>query len=828
MSKKIDDVKLKIDYDIIQHFSKYLYGSPTKAIDELVSNSFDAGALKVNLYIPGPQTKNAVIVWDDGTGMDVNELQNMWWIARSPKKEENREIKVIVKGKTYNRKVIGKFGIGKLASYAVGDEMQHLCRKEDKFLLVGVNYAKLRELSEAATIENPPEYDAPILSLSEKEARNFVDDLFDGTNKAKAIKEHFDKESWTIAIITELNEQKLFFGRLMWLLGNGMPLRPDFQVWLNDELVTPKLEKDALFTWDFKTDEIQEAITSVWKEWTKHGKVTGKVTFESEVGLNPSDPKADIPFVKLPNLGKVYGEMRLFKKSLIEGKPAEIDRSHGFFIMVRGRLLNPDDDKLFITDPSYGAFNSSQFILNADELDNELLADRERINKHTPRTIELEVLSRAVYQALRKKKKEVEEKEAEELKPESLLPIRSNDFYREPIFALLNHYTSSTEERAKFEIDKPKIEKKILTTDDPLTLFTPENGGFQLNVKHPFYEHIQEDLGNNKTAQKFLRFVEMFAVADRLLEGQLYQMGISTDLVERIMRWRDGQFRQLAESSKRNPNELYTNLYNTSFVPGKPFENALAAILDDMGFACEVDGASGKKDVLVAAHIGTDSYKLIFEAKGCDEKYTIANDKAEISGAASHIDDGATHAVVVAREFTGFGKDKTADAQVLKECRTIKGDAVSIMSVEAIIRLHQAVSRYHYRLDSLKDIFFKIEPPAEKLRRIEEELNKPMQNFDFRLVLEKIWERQKRASANDVVPYRGLMQDINFELNRSYSQEDFNKKLQALSELADELIELNLTKETIFLRNKPEHIIEYIEKNIASSLSDSELPFLKP
>jgi len=52
--------------------------------------------------------------------------------------------------------------------------------------------------------------------------------------------------------------------------------------------------------------------------------------------------------------------------------------------------------------------------------------------------------------------------------------------------------------------------------------------------------------------------------------------------------------------------------------------------------------------------------------------------------------------------------------------------------------------------------------------------------------------------------------------------------LQALSELADELIELNVTKETIFLRNKPEHIIEYIEKNIASSLNDSELTFLKP
>lgn len=124
--KKVSEVRLKIDYEIIQHFSQHLYGSPNKAIEELVSNSFDAAAQEVRVYIPNTQTNNSVIVWDDGDSMDVKGIHNLWWIARSPKREENREVEVKNNGASYKRKVIGKFGIGKLASYAIGDKITHL------------------------------------------------------------------------------------------------------------------------------------------------------------------------------------------------------------------------------------------------------------------------------------------------------------------------------------------------------------------------------------------------------------------------------------------------------------------------------------------------------------------------------------------------------------------------------------------------------------------------------------------------------------------------------------------------------------------------------
>lgn len=48
---EVDNVSLDIDYQIIQHFSQHLYGSPNKAIEELIANSFDAFAKKVYMRI---------------------------------------------------------------------------------------------------------------------------------------------------------------------------------------------------------------------------------------------------------------------------------------------------------------------------------------------------------------------------------------------------------------------------------------------------------------------------------------------------------------------------------------------------------------------------------------------------------------------------------------------------------------------------------------------------------------------------------------------------------------------------------------------------------
>ena len=105
------DIEVRLSYRIVELFSEGLYTSPNKAIEELVANSFDAGAQRVHVLLsPNLHDQSATItVVDDGEGMNEEGLKRHWLIGISNK----RKLPVPPRG----RKQIGKFGIGKLATY---------------------------------------------------------------------------------------------------------------------------------------------------------------------------------------------------------------------------------------------------------------------------------------------------------------------------------------------------------------------------------------------------------------------------------------------------------------------------------------------------------------------------------------------------------------------------------------------------------------------------------------------------------------------------------------------------------------------------------------
>src|ERR1700738_999215 len=82
-----DSIPVQITYQIIGLFSEGLYSSPNKAIEELVSNSFDADATHVHVALTpdlaGPTS--SIVVIDDGAGMDRHGLKVHWVVGDSPK-----------------------------------------------------------------------------------------------------------------------------------------------------------------------------------------------------------------------------------------------------------------------------------------------------------------------------------------------------------------------------------------------------------------------------------------------------------------------------------------------------------------------------------------------------------------------------------------------------------------------------------------------------------------------------------------------------------------------------------------------------------------------
>ena len=108
----------------LEHFSEQLYSSPQKAFEDLISNGWDAGADYVDVRISDDLTAAdaTMCVLDNGESMDAEGLRQLWHIAFSPKQKKPDQ---------YGRKVIGKFGIGKLATYVLTRKLTYICKAAD-------------------------------------------------------------------------------------------------------------------------------------------------------------------------------------------------------------------------------------------------------------------------------------------------------------------------------------------------------------------------------------------------------------------------------------------------------------------------------------------------------------------------------------------------------------------------------------------------------------------------------------------------------------------------------------------------------------------------
>ncbi len=804
VGKEAGEVVISIDYAIIQHFSDHLYGSPNKAVEELVTNGYDALATAVHVYVPGEDVADRVIVWDDGESMDVQAIKRLWWIAKSPKSDGTD--RVATSSKVAKRKLIGKFGIGKLASYSVGRRITHLCKSTDGYLLVHIDYRELGveaadesqfdeadavpeteprpdDSSHAPPVEQPVDGDdggpveqahrSPIVRLDDASARAWVLSQFRDDKAKSTIEAMWKRDSWTLAVVGDLKNVSLPPGRLGWILSTGMPLRDDFRVYVNETEVKSRLAGDQSAEWNLSRKELSDGVKSAWAAARNAGKVSGELTQDTG-----SEGQGLSTTIKLPELGDVRATVRFFPESLNVGKAAEHGRSYGFFVYVRGRLLNPDDAFLLLPDPSFGTFYRGQWVIHADELDGELLADREHLRRGTPRSSELEVLQQALYLAARAEFDRLDQKAQHDRSTASLLPVDSRESFREPFTALL---LRNEQDDAGFDLAYPKVERKMRGAEKPLAALDTDVGGFSVNAAHPLFRTIRERLGSGKVAKEALRAIDLFAVAELLLEGHLYDIGVAGDRVDAVLSWRDDLFRAIADRYKGAPDEIVAKVRQTSYGGKEPFETAISELFELMGFVATRDGASGQKDVLVVAPIGQDEMRFTVEGKGSGK--AVTNDDAEISIAASHRDKvHAKHAIVVAREFTGFKQE--GDPEILKQCRSTKG--VSIVTVDQLADLYDAVHRYFYPLDMILPALAEIESPTSKGQRIEA-LQNPVAGFDHRGLLDIAWGQQQGNAAGDVVVFRGIWQQ---DYKTEMTFDEFRVKLTALEALSRGLIRL--------------------------------------
>ena len=157
IGKKVDDIPVTISYRIIELFSAGLYSSPNKAFEELVTNSYDANATNVAVYVPIDKSVEGATMWvcDNGNAMDREELKQFWKIGESKKKN-------IVNAE---RLPIGKFGIGKLATYILANKLTVISKAANgEYCAVLMNYSRINDTEETITLDEKV--------LSDEEVKN--------------------------------------------------------------------------------------------------------------------------------------------------------------------------------------------------------------------------------------------------------------------------------------------------------------------------------------------------------------------------------------------------------------------------------------------------------------------------------------------------------------------------------------------------------------------------------------------------------------------------------------------------------------------------------
>ena len=123
---------------IVDYLSSGLYESPAACLKELINNSYDADATRVDVFVKPDADR--IIIEDDGCGMDRADFEkNFSKISESYKREDSDTTPL-------GRPKIGKIGIGFIAANEICDVMEIVSTKEGstELLQVSIRFDHMR------------------------------------------------------------------------------------------------------------------------------------------------------------------------------------------------------------------------------------------------------------------------------------------------------------------------------------------------------------------------------------------------------------------------------------------------------------------------------------------------------------------------------------------------------------------------------------------------------------------------------------------------------------------------------------------------------------
>jgi hypothetical protein len=614
----------------LEHFSEQLYSSPQKAFEELISNGWDAGADCVDVHVATDlNAKSATLcVLDNGASMNEEGLKQLWHIAFSPKKDKPEQ---------FGRKIIGKFGIGKLATYLLANKLTYICKAADGVIRrVTMDYSTVDAHQPDKRDKLISETELVIFEATQQDLETALKTVTDGEVLLKYLKDGLPKttantdddefaagkssfipppsNTWTLAVLSDLKPagRELKLGILRRMLQAGLPFGCEMAIFLNGtRLKSSKFDEPLIKSWPLAESLGIKSIEVNLKDDDGSGAIAEKTTIPVTYHTTP------IASVELPGLGRITGSVRLFRDPLSGTKSDERGSSIGFHINVLGRVVNQSDPSFGEKNLSHAAWGRFRMAVRADGLNPFLVTNREQFKQKQELKI-FRAFLRAVFNkartefdsdpnaallnggdALLKSLGVLSLNPLRHIVSETLankiqLPGLIDDSGIKDKSAQKKTWDSTTGDNIATALKEVRYEKD---GDNDFVRFRVHDGSIVVNTEHPFVlEHSR-----TKAEKELLRTLAMISL---LSDVYALDIGIDASALASIREYRDRLLRYKAMESRMSGPHIAKLLLETQHRSDQPkqLETVVADALRYIGFEVKGLGQSGEPEGVASAY----------------------------------------------------------------------------------------------------------------------------------------------------------------------------------------------------------------------------------
>jgi len=694
-------IPVPISYEIIQLFSEGLYQSPQKAIEELVTNGFDAGAQNVRVVLPSASDKatlatESLFVVDDGTGIDSGGFRDLWSVARSTKKGVDE---------ANGRKPIGQFGIGKLAAFVLAWRLTHVSKSGGAIRAISMNFHRVSDLHQWDPAAPPIEL--KLHDLNELQAQSILGEL--ETRDPHAWSMLFGQEaadSWTVAVLSDFKNlfDKLSTKRLNWVLRTGLPLVSNFDIFVDGtKLLSSKLDVEPFFT-------------------SQVG--GGGDTAAEKLGLTVGEDWIEIPGIE----GKIRGTARLYLAPLSKSKADAAGRSHGFFVKVRSRIINLDDELFGMSALSHGAWSRFSMEIEVDGLHRHLLSSREGVKDSVP----VRLLRDYMHEKFNVCRTRWISEEQSEIKKLSLSTIRGDAGVRQVSTPLIEAVTETVDRatQGSFYLETPhdldedgraafsanfsrEAESQPFRSavglgrgnHSPMARYFAEDRSLSWNLDHPLISYVRSQSKNDDP-------VELLSAAEVLTESMFLSEGINPEIVDYVLRQRDRALRVLVGDKPPVAARILSEL-DIAPEDKDALERAIGRAFQVLGFDYLPKGGNkGGADGVLSARLGTQieglaDFKIVYDSKATDS-VSVSVGKVDFAALADFARQESTqYGFFAAKKFDGEADELAAinrRKEILNELgkNDFKLILLTVAQVKELVSLHL---RFGLTLTLVREMF---------------------------------------------------------------------------------------------------------------------------